>query len=80
MAATCCSKSAATYLVTFVLAALAQWGRTSGKLVLRADPEVALSVILDELKARRGDAETLVERSAVGSHQSVGTVERANRE
>ena len=58
----------------FVMAALDLRGRGSGKLVLRDAPEVHLSV---EVRAHR--KETIVERSLAGSHQSVGTVESANR-
>ena len=51
---------------------------SSGALVLKADQEWSLTLLLDEIKSRR--AGTLVERAPIGSHQSVGTVERANRE
>ena len=53
-------------------------GLGSGTLVLRADQETGLTTLLDETKAWR--AETLVERTAVESHQSFGAVERTNRE
>ncbi len=78
LAPTVCSKSSATYLVAFISAALDMWGR-SGKIVLRADQEVSLTMVMEEIKSKR-QAETLIERSAVTSHQSVGTIERANRE
>ena len=45
---------------------------------MRADQETSLTTLLDEIKARR--AQTLVERTAVESHQSIGAVERMNRE
>ena len=46
--------------------------------MVRADQETSLTTLLDEIKAR--SAETLVERTAVESHQSIGAVERMNRE
>ena len=46
--------------------------------MLRADQETILTTLLDVIKARR--AETSVERTVVEPHQSVGAVERMNRE
>ena len=73
-----CSKGGIAYLATFLMGELAAWGLGSGTLVLRADKETSLTTLLDEIKARR--AETLVERTIVESHQSIGVVERMNRE
>ena len=79
VAATQCSKGATiAYLAACLMGQLAAWGLGSGALVLRADKETSLTTLLDEIKARR--AETLVERTAVESHQSIGAVERVNRE
>ena len=60
-------RGAIAYLAAFLMGQLAAWGLGSGALVLRAD-----------IKAPR--AESLVERTAVESHQSIGAVERMNRE
>ena len=46
--------------------------------MLRAGQETSFTTLLDEIKAIW--AGTLVERSAVESHQSIGAVERMNRE
>ena len=78
VAATQCSKGAIAYLAAFLLGQLAAWGLGSGALVLRADQETSLTTLLDEIRARR--AETLVERTAVESHLSIGAAERMNRE
>ena len=78
VAATQCSKGAIAYLAAFLMGQLAAWGLASGALVVRADQETSLTTLLDEIKARR--PETLVERTAVESHQSIGAVERMNRE
>ena len=64
-------------LAAFLMGQLAAWGLASGALVVRADQETSLTTLLDEIKARR--PETLVERTAVESHQSIGAVERMNR-
>ena len=78
VAATQCSMGAIAYLAAFLMGQLAAWGLGSGALVVRADQETSLTTLLDEIKARR--AETLAERTAVESHQSVEAVERMNRE
>ena len=78
VAATQCSKRAIANLAAFLMGQLAAWGLASGALVVRADQETSLTTLLDEIKARR--PETLVERTAVESHQSIGAVERMNRE
>ena len=44
----------------------------------RADQDTSHTTLLDEIMARR--AETLVERRAVESHQSIGAADRMNRE
>ena len=78
VAATQCSKGAIAYLAAFLMGQLAAWGLASGALVVKADQETSLTTLLDEIKARR--TETLLERTAVESHQSIGAVERMNRE
>ena len=78
VAATQCSTGATAYLAALLKGQLAAWGLGSGTLVLRADRETSLTTLLHETKARK--AETLVERTAVDSHQSIGAVERMNRE
>ena len=78
VAATQCSKGAIANLAAFFTDQLAAWSVGSGTLVLRADQETSHTPLLDEIKARR--AETLVERTAVESHQPIGAVERMNRE
>ena len=78
VAATQCSKGAIANLAAFLMGQPAAWGIASGALVVRADQETSLTTLLDEIKARR--TETLVERTAVESHQSIGAVERMNRE
>ena len=66
------------HLAAFLMGQLAAWGLAYGVLVVRADQETSLTTLLDEIKARR--PETLVEHTAVESHQSIGAVERMNRE
>ena len=78
VATTQCSKGAIAYLAAFLMGQLAAWGLVSGALVVRADQETSLTTLLDEIEARL--PETLVERTAVESHQSIGAVERMNRE
>ena len=78
VAATQCSKGAIAYLAAFLIGQLAAWGLASGALVVSSDQETSLTTLLDEIKARR--PETLVERTAVDSHQWIGAVERMNRE
>ena len=73
-----CSKGAIAYLAAFLMGQLAAWGLGAGALAVRADQETSLTTLLDEIK--EGRAETLVERTAVESHQSIGAVERMNRE
>ena len=50
---------------------------TDVKVLLRSDQEVPLTLILREVQARR-QQRTLVERSPVESHATVGAIERAN--
>ena len=71
-----CGRSAVA--AAFLMGQLAAWGLGTGALVVRADQGTSLTTLLDEIKARR--AETLVERTAVESHQSIGAVEHMNRE
>ena len=78
VAATRCSKGARAYLAAFFMGELTAWGLGSAALVVRADQETSLATLPDEIKARR--AELLVERTAVESLQSLGAVERVNRE
>ena len=75
--ATQCSKGAIAHLAAVVMGQLGAFGLGSGTLVLRADRVSSLTTLLDEIKARR--AETLVERTAVESHQSIGAVRPMNR-
>ena len=78
MAAAVCVKAASELLVRFFLAMLDAWGRSEVKLMLRADQEVTVTLILREVQARRKQ-ETLLERSPVESHATMGAMERANR-
>ena len=78
VAATQCAKGAIAYLAAFFMGQLAAWSLASGALLVRADQETSLTTLLDEIKERR--PETQVERTAVESQQSIGAVERMNRE
>ena len=71
-------KAASETLVRFFLAMLDAWGRSDVKVLLRSDQEVTLTLILREVQARR-QQRTLVERSPVESHATMGAMERANR-
>ena len=78
MAAALTVKAAGETLVRFFLAILDAWGRSDVKVLLRSDQEVTLTLILREVQARR-QQRTLVERSPVESHATMGAMERANR-
>ena len=78
MAAALTVKAASEMLVRFFLAMLDAWGRSDVKVLLRSDQEVTLTLILREVQARR-QQRTLVERSPVESHATMGATERANR-
>ena len=54
------------------------WGRSDVKVLLRSDQEVTLTLVLREVQARR-QQRTLVERSPVESHATMGAMESANR-
>ena len=77
MAAAVTAKAASDILVRLFLAMLHAWGRSDAKMLLRSDQEVALSLILREVQARR-QHRTLVERSPMESHATIGAMERAN--
>ena len=77
MAAAVTVKAASDILVRFFLAMLDAWGRSDVKVLLRSDQEVTLCLILREVQARR-QQRTLVERSPVESHATMGVMERAN--
>ena len=77
MAAALTVKAASETLVRFFLAMLDAWGRSDVKVLLRSDQEVTLTLILREVQARR-QQRTLVERSLVESHATMGAMERAN--
>ena len=77
MAAAGTVKAPSDILVRFFLAMLDAWGRSDVKVLLRSDQEVTLSLILREVQARR-QQRTLVERSPVESHATMGAMERAN--
>ena len=78
MAAALTVKAASETLVRFFLAMLDAWGRSDVKFLLRSDQEVTLTLILREVQVRR-QHRTLVERSPVESHATMGAMERANR-
>ena len=78
MAAAVTVKAASDILVKFFLAMLDAWGRSDVKVLLRSDQEATLRLILCEVRARR-QKRTLVERSLVESHATMGAIERANR-
>ena len=78
MAAALTVKAASETLVRFFLAMLDAWGRSDVKVLLRSDQEVTLTLILREVQARR-QQRTLVERSLVESHATMGAMERGNR-
>ena len=78
MAAALTVKAASETFVRFFLAMLDAWGRSDVKVLLRSDQEVTLTLILREVQARR-QQRTLVERSPVESHATMGAMERANR-
>ena len=67
-------KAASETLVRFFLAMLDAWGRSDVKVLLRSDQEVTLTLILREVQARR-QQRTLVERSPVESHATMGAME-----
>ena len=69
-----CQKDWTDKLITFVDATVARWGHTD--VVLRGDAEPALTPILYGVKQRRFPHVTEGQRAPVGSHQSVGAVER----
>ena len=77
MAAAVTVKAASDILVRFFLAMLDAWARSDVKVLLRSDQEVTLSLILCEVQARR-QQRTLVERSPVESHATMGAMEGAN--
>ena len=54
------------------------WGRSDVQVLLRSDQEVSLTLILREVLARR-QQRTLVERSPVASHATMGAMERASQ-
>ena len=62
----------------FFVAMLDAWGRSDVKVLLRPDQEVTLTLVLREVQARR-QQRTLIERSPVESHATMGAMERANR-
>ena len=78
MAAADTGKAANNILVRFFLAMLDAWGRSDVKVLLRAEQGVTLSLILREVQARR-QQRTLVERSPVESHATMGAMGRVNR-
>ena len=53
MAAALCVKAASELLVRFLLAMLDAWVRAEVKMLLRADQEVTVTLILQEVQARR---------------------------
>ena len=71
-------KAASETLVRFFLAMLDAWGRSDVKVLLRSDQEVTLTLILREVQAKRQQG-TLIERSPVETHATMGAMERANR-
>ena len=71
-------KAASDLLVRFFLAMLDAWGRSEVMVLLRADLEVTVTLILREVQARRSQ-NTLLGRSPVESHATMGAMERANR-
>ena len=78
MAAALTVKAASKTLVRFFLAMLDAWERSDVKVLLRSDQEVTLTLILREVQAR-WQQRTLVERSLVESHATMGAMEKANR-
>ena len=70
-------KAANGPLVRVFLAMLDAWGRSDDKVLPRSDQEVTLTLIVREVQARR--QRTLVERSRVESHATMGAMERANQ-
>ena len=78
MAAALTGKAASDILVRFFLAMLDVWGRSDVKVLSRSDQEVALTLILREVQARR-QQRNLLERSLVESHATMGAMERASR-
>ena len=78
MAAAVTAKAASDILVRLFLAMLDAWGRSDAKMLLRSDQEVTMSLILREVQERR-QHKTLVERSPLESHGTIGAMERANR-
>ena len=71
-------KTASALLVRLFLAMLDAWRRSDVKGLLRSDQEVTLTLALPEVQPRR-QRRTLVERSPVESHATIGAMERANR-
>ena len=71
-------KVASEIFVRFFLVMLDAWRRSDVKVLLRFYQEVTLILILRELQAKR-QLRTLMERSLVGSHATMGATERANR-
>ena len=71
-------KAASEILVEFFLAMLDAWRRSEVKVKLRSDQKKSLSLILREVQARRRQR-TLLERSPVESHATMGAMERATR-
>ena len=77
MAAALSVQAASDLLVRLFLAMLDAWRRSHVKVLLRSDQEVTLTVILRDVQARR-QQRTLVERSPVESHATLGAMERAS--
>ena len=68
----------AATVVRFFLAIFGLWRRLEVRVLLRADQEVPVTLVLREAQARRKQG-ALLERSPVDSHATVGGVEWASR-
>eukprot|EP00971_Amphidinium_carterae_P352334 6492552-Amphidinium_carterae.2 len=72
-----CDKSTSEYIVGAVCQVIGEVGHT--KIIMRSDAEHAIQSLCKAVKAARSPLETILEAAPVGSHQSVGSIERANR-
>ena len=78
MAAALCVKAASELLVRFFLSILDASGRSEVKVLMRADQEETVTLVLRGVLARRTQG-TWLERSPGDSHATVGPMERASR-
>eukprot|EP00971_Amphidinium_carterae_P338046 6475206-Amphidinium_carterae.1 len=70
-------KTTAEYIVSSVVHAIAEVGHTT--VLLRTDAEHAITAVAKAVRTARAPLETQLEVAPVGSHASIGVVERGNR-